>query len=66
MNPEKYPHIWKREEDLESLNERIHDGVPIDRLSEWSLASLSIDSLVTSDFSRMQYSYKQDLEFRIC
>jgi len=29
-----YEHVWKKDEDLESLNLRIHDGVPIEKLSE--------------------------------
>lgn len=34
MEPKGYQNIWKREESLESLNKRLHDGVPIEKLYE--------------------------------
>jgi ubiquinone/menaquinone biosynthesis C-methylase UbiE len=32
MNPGDYAKIWTQDEDLESLNRRIHDGVPVSQL----------------------------------
>lgn len=34
MKPSSYATTWKREEDLDSLNRRIHDGVPIEKLAD--------------------------------
>jgi ubiquinone/menaquinone biosynthesis C-methylase UbiE len=33
MDPKGYAEIWMREEDLDNLNKRIHDGVPMDQLA---------------------------------
>ncbi|MDE2589833.1 MAG: class I SAM-dependent methyltransferase, partial [Patescibacteria group bacterium] len=32
MDPKGYEYVWKKEEDLEEINRRIHDGVPLDKL----------------------------------
>jgi len=34
LDPNDYSAVWKRDESLDSLNKRIHDGVPSNQLSE--------------------------------
>ena len=34
MDPSGYKSVWQKNDDLDALNRRIHDGVPLDMLSQ--------------------------------